>query len=234
MASFYFDKEAKRRINESVTAYDVVQILSVPTKKVGNRISILCPSPDHADANYGSCSIDINGNCYCYVCRKRFTPIDMMMGLGGYNLYDAVTVLAEYTGCQDEYIAKELPKADPLLLSRDERKFIGLSGYGRGYRIIGASESKPSGGKPYIVRGEEYLLIEYQNEGDPLKRLLEEEPEIYKRLVKDKIREKTELTWNYAREFGKDDPLVQKEYHDTIKQLKELAGRFAKKTGEGA
>lgn len=229
MASFYFDKDAKRRINESVSALDVVHLLGVPTKRIGNRLSILCPSPEHSDNNFGSCSIDSKGNCYCYVCRKRFTPIDMMMDIGGYSLYDAVTALAEYTGCQSEYVAKNLPKESPLMLSKEEKELLGLKGYGRSYRIIGCSDRKPENGESYIVRGEEYLLIEYTHEGDRLKQLLENEPDVYIRLIRDKIKERTQMIRIYAGEFGKGDPEVQKEYFDTIHKLKKLAERFADK-----
>lgn len=226
MASFYFDKDAKRRINSSVTALDVIKILGVPTKRVGNRISILCPSPDHADTNFGSCSIDSRGNCYCYVCQKRFLPIDMMMNLGGYSLYEAVTVLAEVAGVRDEYIAKEHPQRNPLLLSKDERELLGLSGFGRGYQIKGISDSKPTDGTPYIVKGDEYLLIEYTNEGDRLKSLLDNDPDVYKELIRSKIREKTKQIWRYAKEFGKEEEEVRTEYFRTIEKLKKLAERF--------
>ena len=82
-----------------------------------------------------------------------------------------------------------------------------------------------------MVRGEEYLLIEYTNEGDRLKQLFESEPEIYVRLVRDKIKEKTMMICAYAEEFGKDDPAVQEEYFDAVRKLKKLAERFAAPAG---
>lgn len=155
----------------------------------------------------------------------------MMIDIGGYSLYDAVTALAEFTGCQSEYVAKNLPKEDPLMLTREEKELLGLQGYSRTFRITGCSDRKPKSGETYIVRGEEYLLIEYTNEGDQLRELLENERDVYIRLIKGKIKEKTMMIRIYASEFGKDDPEVQEEYFETIEKLKKLAERFAHEHG---
>lgn len=226
MSSYYFDKEAKRRINDSVTTFDVIRHLGIPTRKAGNRVSILCPNPEHNDHNYGSCSIDSRGNCYCYVCEKRFSPVDIMMFLGSYSLYDSLIQLADQAGILGEYLATEQPKINSSWLSREERKLIGLDPPRNSYKVIGTSIEKPKDGRPYIVYGEEYLLIEYLNGKDPLMDLYENDRESYIQLVISKMKEKKAFLDQYAREFGKEDASVREEYLQQIGILKKMAERL--------
>lgn len=101
-----------------------VNYLNLPHKKIGGRMSILCPF--HGDRHFGSCYLYKNNNrIRCYVCNKSYDSIDLTMRVKNCTLPEAVKSLADYYGIEvDNRPAKDIRY---LTLSADMLIHIGIT-----------------------------------------------------------------------------------------------------------
>lgn len=100
----------KEKIIADVDLLALASSLGIPVKKVGQRLSALCPF--HSDKHYGSAYlIDkiINGRVlkglYCYSCSKYWSLIDLVRELAGISIYsDILKYLISFCPkCENEY-----------------------------------------------------------------------------------------------------------------------------------
>lgn len=131
---YYFSDEDIIRIKEDADFIDIFQHLGITyDKPKGRNISYLCPF--HNDTRFGSAKYNMEKNtCRCYVCNQKYSPLDLIMGVEGLTVYEAVCRLADIEGVLDNYIVST-ESAEPTIrpqknqlkkLTTEQKKLLGF------------------------------------------------------------------------------------------------------------
>lgn len=113
-------------ISENVDVRDVaIDMLALPYKRLGGRINILCPLPDHHDHDFGSCIVKEHYG-YCFACNQGFNAISLVMNIESIPYLDAVKKLDSYFGLNLDFSYDTNP-VDPIIIPADILRFAGIS-----------------------------------------------------------------------------------------------------------
>jgi len=238
-------------VKASFTAEDAVQLYRI--KKKGK--SILCPNPDHNDAHYGSCNMTKQGDYHCFVCKKTWSGIDIIMFQDGKPFIEAVEQAASLGGISlaptEEWVREQnkwftrkginpgvpVKKTYPRL-SREDAELIGLP-YGKNSILIPVREVTDRNGRGVYrqstVTGnipgpdEEDPLFQCETLPNPSFTLSQEDPVAYAWLVVTHIDQKLKNLSGWAK-LAERDGLNEtvNEVHRLINHLKKTRKIYAK------
>lgn len=114
-----------QKINDVVSIEDVaLNYLELPRKRIGGRISVLCPF--HGDKHFSSAYIYPEKNkIKCFVCNKGYDSIDLVARVHNCTVPEAVSEIAEYYGIKDD--GKRPVKIRALQFSAVTLSYIGVN-----------------------------------------------------------------------------------------------------------
>lgn len=192
--ALYFQEDDRTELIDAVTPLQTVEYLGIETQRRGKNLSILCPAPEHNDRHFGSCMIEHQGKtCKCYACGRRFTSLNILMLAGGYNLYDALCILADISGMSDKYEASKRENQKRIhqnskTIPLKTRRMLNLSTNNHIKIVLNAVQTRPESGNYIRDISGDYVLL---NSGwNPWTELCQQEPETADWLVRNKCEEK--------------------------------------------
>lgn len=230
--ALYFTKEEAKELKANTSFPKVLDYLSIPTKKKGNQVCILCPNPEHDDKHYGSCVVKEDG-AYCYACHTKITAAKLLIDYEGMKPNEAFTVMADIMGVtalyeqsgkshtEIEEDKKKRKKEPKFLYNEEDAKIIGLHPFPFIERTVKLSclpfESQEKNSKVHTTTQEdgEPLYIETMRGGNPLRDFEKEDPEAFRYLMQTKARERMfEAAFTY--ELIKNQRLAPKILKDVL------------------
>lgn len=170
---------------------------SVETLDSKRRVSVLCPG--HDDNHHGSAFL-MKGGCKCFVCNKTYDVFDMVRLQLGVNFEDAVGIVADLCGGRERFfIADTDASYQPRIIGNKDMKLLGI--YNKPIYVV--RSIVPAFAEPPTEKGfrhewfpgdpnkneEDYVVIKECVCKNPLQELCNENPEEYRRLIRDKARE---------------------------------------------
>lgn len=183
---------------------DIVEVaqnlgLKINPHDHGRLIGLLCPM--HNDEHFGSCKINrFNNSFYCYVCGRGGNAIDLVMAANhwdpndGKKAREAMGILADMYGKREDEISKVGAKKYIRLPNQEQLHIIGLmkhpvfdvrySPYDPDIQERIKKELSES-----IIEEDGTEYVGFVVENDPLRALAEEEPLVFKDLIKRKCGE---------------------------------------------
>ena len=124
--SGYLDRD---QILEIADPLVVAEYIGLATKKVGNRISILCPGHEerlgHPDNHFGNCYLTPHGY-HCYSCGASVGLIDMVMEVTGEPYAEALGIIGDCCGGRELFYTDKRRIRETLPVNLDDLKTIGL------------------------------------------------------------------------------------------------------------
>ena len=98
------------KIRETADIEEVaIDLLDLPHKRIGNRISVLCPA--HGDKRFGSAYLYKSANkMKCFSCGAKLDPVDLIRKTDNCSVYDAAKKLADFYGLTISKTTKQKPK----------------------------------------------------------------------------------------------------------------------------
>lgn len=244
------EKQAKSRggkynleaIRSAADALLVAESIGMDIDRSGRkRPSVLCPG--HDDKHHGSCYITARG-CRCFVCNKDYDVFEMVMLHCGVRFYEAAGVIADLCGGRERFLmAADAGKPDARLLNRRDMDLIGIYNTS----VYAVREIVPDYAEPPLQKGfrhewypgdpdkneENYVVIEECVCKNPLWTLLDEDPDEYNRLIRDKAgetllacrvyqKEAYQHSRSLARDLAKDIRRIEEIYIEHDGSLREL------------
>ena len=199
--SVVYDKQALLDAADSLTVADFV---GLETKRVGSKISILCPS--HADAHFGNCFLSERGY-HCFACGAHGDVFSLVRAKEGCNFQEAMGIVGDSLGGRELFILKGKDAAKPKLKpipKRDDLELIGLKNNTEWdcIAIVPANELeeyleknplkatqrlKFDPGDPEVEDG--WYFIEEKIDSHPLLTLMQNDEELCKEMIKNKAEE---------------------------------------------
>lgn len=94
-----------KRLAEDADVETVVEYLGLDTRRMGSKISILCPC--HNDRHFGSCYLTKKG-FYCFSCHAKGSVFDLVKNVEHISFHDSIKVVAELCGGEGRYVLKDV------------------------------------------------------------------------------------------------------------------------------
>lgn len=77
---------------------EVLDLLGVEYDDNGQRLSFVCPLPDHADSRPSTCAWPEEGRFHCFGCEASGSIVDLYAGVRGMSTAEAAREIARLTG----------------------------------------------------------------------------------------------------------------------------------------
>lgn len=217
-----------KRLAEDADVETVVDYLGLDTRRMGSKISILCPC--HDDRHFGSCYLTKKG-FYCFACHAKGSVFDLVKNVEHISFHDAIKVVAELCGGEDRYILKDTKSKDDkphYFFEKDVMELVDLTDV----RVIETPENMFYRHELDDIYGFDWYPGEKGNDDcgyyvkkeaimkRPLQNLADEEPDVFHWLLVNKAWEKRnayihlrELSYGDASPFIRDraiSPVIRK------------------------
>ena len=247
------DRETLNRIKEEIReAADPVVVaravnmdiedVSATSLDSRRRLSVLCPG--HDDKHYGSAFL-MKGGCRCFVCNKTYDVFDMVRLQLGVSFEEAVGIVADICGGRERFFTAEVSSGNylPRVIGYKDQGLLGICNKPiYAVRSIVLAYAEPPLEKGFRhewypgdpkINEEDYVVIEECVCKNPLQELCMENPDEYRRLIRDKagealenyhIQRKQLFAFSRSRSRALDIPIRRLEelYIDYGGSLKEL------------
>ena len=155
----------KERVRPFASAFDIASALGIETKKSGKTVTMRCINPNHSDKHMGNCVLYQNG-CHCFACGADYDVFGMVRAIRGCSMNDAVKAVAEI--CHIQVTSADMRQSQPPISSA-ELELIGL----HNTTIRDSANGR--------------LIL-----SDPLGKMWRENRSEFKRMCRDKAKEKAE------------------------------------------
>lgn len=195
------------------------------------RISVLCPG--HDDHHYGSAFLMKDG-CRCFVCNKTYDVFDMVRLQLNVGFEEAVGIVADICGGRERFFTAEASPSSymPRVIGNKDQKLIGI--YDK--PIYTVHSIVPAYAAPPIEKGfrhdwypgdpttdeEDYVVIEECVCKNPLQELCMQDPDEYRRLIRDKAGESLEKYQEERKELFPFSHTQSRALDKPIRRLEEL------------
>lgn len=119
-----FEQSTLDAIRDTVDCRAVVlDLLAMPTRRVGKRYEILCPF--HHDTHFGSCVVS-EGGMKCFACGKYADAISLVQEVEGISFRDSVKKVAEFAGIET-HEEVETTDEDEIIIDRADVDLLEMS-----------------------------------------------------------------------------------------------------------
>lgn len=98
-----------KRLAEDADVETVVDYLGLDTRRMGRKISILCPC--HNDRHFGSCYLTQKGY-YCFACHAKGSVFDLVKNVEQISFHDAIKAVANMCGGEERYRLQDTKRKD--------------------------------------------------------------------------------------------------------------------------